>query len=459
MSTRRRAALAEMDTNVPMTVQSPLSDVKENIATTKPKIIKAGVTKKSAKAENNELKAALHQRDEENESLKAQIATLTEELANSKIETESKPTPVAPVANPFGGAFPPSYVTKSAGPPPARPSPPFHFFAAEFREKVKESFPSANVGAVNAELRKMWNERSEEEKEPFIVRANEELVRYEQEKADYEAKREEVERTNRAVKAWHDDVKMEAALKFYEEEMAKKSEKDSATTTKSGVLQLDKPKQPRSAWNFYVMQRRAEQQSAAGPQPTLKEMNTELSESWNKLQRSKKKADKHLLQSINEQAAADRKRYEEEMAAYNARVTEMRRKADQEFVEMEKIALQHFAEKESQEEILREGKKAQAEKQKAVKLEKQLARQQKKAEKEAKAAMPKAPRSAYIFFVMQNRSNVQAECPGLKPTAIMGELGARWKAISEGDKEKYTQLAADDRVRYEKEKEAMSTNK
>lgn len=449
----------EMDTNVPMTVQSPLSDMKENIMINKPKVTKAAVTKKSAKVENGELKAALHQREEENESLKAQIAALTEELAKSKIETETKPAPATVMANPFGGAFPSSYVAKSAGIPPTRPPPAFQLFAAEFREEVKESLPSANMGEVNAELRKMWNERSSEEKELYIGKANEAMTRYDQEKADYDAKRQEIERTNRAMKAWHEDMRKEAALRLYEEEIAKRSEKSGATAAKSGILQLEKPKQPRSAWNFYVMQRRAELQSEAGPQPTLKEMNTELSESWNKLQRSKKKVDKNLLQSIHERAAADRKRYEEEMAMYNARVAEMRRKADEEFAEMEKIALQHYAEKENQEEMLREGKKAQVEKQKAIKEEKQLVRQQKKAEKEAKAAMPKAPRSAYNFFVMQNRSNVQAECPKLRATEIMGELGARWKAISEEDKEKYVQLAADDRVRYEKEKGAMNMNK
>lgn len=458
MTTRRRTVLAEVNTNLPMPAASSISDIKENIKTTQSKVVKVSATKKPIKRENDELKVALHQREEENEVLKAQIAALTEELAKSKLETEIKPSPQEASVNPFGGAFPPNYIAKSAGLPPARPQRAFQFFAAKFREQVKQKLPSPTMNAVNVELKKMWDECPEEEKEPYVVKENEALAYYEQEKAKYEAKRQEVERTNRAMKALYEDTKKEAALKFFEDEMAKRSEKSGATAAKSGILQLEKPKQPRSAWNFYVMQRRAELRSESGPQPTLKDLNTGLSESWNKLQKSKKKADKNLLQSIHEQAAADRKRYEEEMTVYNARVSEMRRKADQEFAEMEKVALQQYAEKESQEEMVQEGKKAQADKQKAMKEEKKLARLQKKAEKEAKAAMPKAPRSAYNFFVMKNRSGVQEECPRMKATEIMAELGARWKAISEEDKEQYAQLATDDRVRYEKEMQAMKAD-
>lgn len=451
MGSRRRAALLEVNANLPAKAQAGLVDLKETTATGKGKTSKMNPTKKTDR-ENAVLKDALHKREEENEALRAQIASLTEELSKAKIEVEDKPAPApAPVINPFGGEFPTNYVAKSAGPPPARPPTAFKLFAAEHREEIKERMPEATLIEVNAELKNVWSDLSAEHIKSYEDRACEAMSQYEKEKAVYDVKREQADRTNRAMKAMQEDMKKEVALKFYEEEMAKRNAKKPVAAPISGVIDLEKPKQPRSAWNFYVMQRRAELKSAGGPQPTLKELNTMMSDSWNKLQKSKKKADKNLMRSINEQASKDRMRYEEEMAAYNADVAEMRRKADKEFEEMEKIALKQYAIKETAEEMTRQGKKAQAEKNKAEKEQKRIAREKKKAANDAKALLPKAPRSAYNFFVKENRSKVLEECQGLKNTEVMGELGARWKALSEAEKAPYVEFAAEDRVRYENE--------
>lgn len=454
MGSRRRAALLEVNTNLSADRQTSHIDLNGSTKTEKGKMSKSNTTKK-ADREKKVLKDALHKQEEENEALKAQIALLSEELSKAKLEVETKPA-TAPASNPFGGEFPPNYVAKSAGPPPARPPTAFKFFAAEFRENAKERMPKATPAEINAELKDSWTGLSGEETKPYEKRASEALAQYEREKAVYEEKREQADRTNRAMKAMQEEMKKEAALKFYDDELAKRNAKKPAAVSTSGVLDLDKPKQPRSAWNFYVMQRRAELKSSGAPQPALKELNTIMSESWNKLQKSKKKADKELMRSINNQAAADRERYDSEMAAYNAKVAEKRRKADEEFEEMERIALKQYAIKETAEEMTRQGMKVHAEKIKAEKEQRRTAREQKKAANEAKALLPKAPRSAYNFFVKENRGKVLEECEGLKNTEVMAELGARWKALSDVEKAPYVEFAAADRVRHANESKAIS---
>lgn len=439
----RRRALTVVDTNAPPTIAVGGKGAKSS-APVKPAGVKQTTT---AKRKNVGLKEALHQTEQENEDLKAQVALLTEQLSKAKIE----PTPVAsaPKKNPFGGDFlPATYRPKIAGLPPSRPTTALQYFSADFRPQVRAELPQASPFQVNAELKVLWDSRGEKDNAEYFQKAAADKARYETEKAEYEKKLKEVERTNFAMQAMQDDLKQKAAMELYEREMEKKANAAASTAENAGI---EKPKQPRTAWNFYVKHRREQMKESEEPTPTMRELNIQMSEAWNKLQKSKKKADKGLLKAIHDQTAADRKRYEEEMTAYNGRVAEQRKKADQEAEQLEKTALQKYAQKESEQAMMLEGKRAQAEREKALKAEKKVIREEKKAVREAKAALPKAARTAYQFFMMENRSKIQQEQEGITHKEIMRELGARWRAMADDDKTPYVDRAAQDRVRFENE--------
>ena len=62
---------------------------------------------------------------------------------------------------------------------------------------------------------------------------------------------------------------------------------------------------------------------------------------------------------------------------------------------------------------------------------------------------PKQASSGYMFFCKEQRAVVHDENPELSNTEVIRELGKRWKALS--DKEKYNDLAIEDKNRYKSE--------
>lgn len=72
---------------------------------------------------------------------------------------------------------------------------------------------------------------------------------------------------------------------------------------------------------------------------------------------------------------------------------------------------------------------------------------------------PKGPRNAYMMYIQKNREKVQKECEkkpleeGNSFGAISRELGRRWKALTPDKRKEFEDLAALDKIRYEKEKE------
>lgn len=58
------------------------------------------------------------------------------------------------------------------------------------------------------------------------------------------------------------------------------------------------------------------------------------------------------------------------------------------------------------------------------------------------------------YAAAAEREKMKTTNPEIKGTAIMKEIGHRWKALVEAAKEPYNELARQDRLRYDKEKEA-----
>lgn len=65
---------------------------------------------------------------------------------------------------------------------------------------------------------------------------------------------------------------------------------------------------------------------------------------------------------------------------------------------------------------------------------------------------PKGAMGAYMFFCKANREKVKREHPGIDVRQILSELGRRWGNLSDNEKKVYEQMAAEDKVRFEREK-------
>lgn len=74
--------------------------------------------------------------------------------------------------------------------------------------------------------------------------------------------------------------------------------------------------------------------------------------------------------------------------------------------------------------------------------------------KRTKKTGPKRPKSAYIFFCQDKRSEVKESNPTMKATDVTKELGMMWNEIKETDEaEQYIELAKGDKNRYNDEVE------
>jgi len=70
------------------------------------------------------------------------------------------------------------------------------------------------------------------------------------------------------------------------------------------------------------------------------------------------------------------------------------------------------------------------------------------------ASKPKRPRTAYAFFMKENRANIAAKNPGTTPRDLMKYIAADWKKLSDNEKAKYSKMASDDRERWDRDRAA-----
>jgi len=175
----------------------------------------------------------------------------------------------------------------------------------------------------------------------------------------------------------------------------------------------NKPKRGKSAYIFFCAKKREEAKANLGEGAKATEVTSELGRMWNALKASDKKADKKLLVSLETEAAEDKARYNEAMEDYVA-------PSEEELAAMVPVK-----------------------------------KTRKTSDKDPNA--PKKGKSAYIFFCAAMRPQVKEELGEEGKSSIMAELGKRWKELKDDDQAeelaKYTKMAADDKARYEDEKE------
>lgn len=69
---------------------------------------------------------------------------------------------------------------------------------------------------------------------------------------------------------------------------------------------------------------------------------------------------------------------------------------------------------------------------------------------------PKGPQSAYILFANSVRDQIKTENPTMTMCDIAKEIGARWRALSNGEKAPFIKLAIKDKARHKKEFDAWT---
>jgi hypothetical protein len=176
----------------------------------------------------------------------------------------------------------------------------------------------------------------------------------------------------------------------------------------------NKPKRGKSAYIFFCAKKREEAKANLGDGAKATEVTSELGRMWNALKASDKKADKKLLASLEAEAAKDKARYNEAMEDYVA-------PSDEELAAIVPVK-----------------------------------KTRKTSDKDPNA--PKKGKSAYIFFCAAMRPLLKEELGEEGKLSIMAELGKRWKELKENDDRadelaEYTKMAADDKARYEDEKD------
>ena len=72
---------------------------------------------------------------------------------------------------------------------------------------------------------------------------------------------------------------------------------------------------------------------------------------------------------------------------------------------------------------------------------------------------PKRARGSFVFFTFDMRPKVMEEYPGIKFVDMGVILGERWRALPAEDKQKFEEMAQEDKSRFNKEMEEYSANR
>jgi len=173
-----------------------------------------------------------------------------------------------------------------------------------------------------------------------------------------------------------------------------------------------KPKGKKSAYIIFCTKKREEAKKLLNPDAKATEVTSKLGQMWNELKNSKKTADKKMIQLCEQEAAADKARYDEDMKDYVP-------PSDDELV-------------------VTKGKSS---------------------KKKSDPNTPKGKKSAYIFFCSENRDAAKSEIgKDGKATDVTKLLATWWKELKADEDrinelEKYNKMAADDKLRHDQDTE------
>ena len=218
---------------------------------------------------------------------------------------------------------------------------------------------------------------------------------------------------------WDWDFAIEKWQVKENEDVVKEIIKPTTTNTSTKTKDPNKPKRGKTTYMLFCADERPGVKAALVDAKPI-EVTAELGRRWNTFKESTKPTDKKRYQKYVDAAAVDKQRYDDEMTDYVA-------PSD---AELELLA----------------------------------ANKPKRGRKSIKTtdedAKPKRGKSSYLYFCAANREAVKAENPDMAAKDVTAELGRLWRELKVDDEgedeyEKYQQLAAADKERYEAEMTAL----
>jgi len=379
-----------------------------------------------------ELKAELEKKDVENDTLRNNIADLTNALNNlnlvkDKIETKE-----------VQGDTKKTKKGKDA-PLPAKTA--YKFFC-EGNQATKPD---------GVDMRQLWKDLNPEVRPKYTVLAEVDKARYQGELAKYN--QEKV-----ALEMFYETKKQDMAMEFFDAHVAaqtalEKTEADKKKGKKS-KKDPDAPKRPTSSYMYFAMDKRESvTKSNPGAKPT--EITKILGEMWNKLDKGKR--GKNGTQKYDKKGEVDRARYEEEKAEYDELIKKRNSEYEKEKLDrlaQDKVDAMKLMEsfQTASDKITAENKSMLASSVSAPVITK------KKKKKDPNA--PKKNSSAYIFFCKENRETIKSNMQATATQSeILTEVGRQWKVLSDKKKAKFIKLADEDKKRYAKEMEEYNAGK
>eukprot|EP00587_Corethron_hystrix_P008655 CAMPEP_0113309894 /NCGR_PEP_ID=MMETSP0010_2-20120614/7751_1 /TAXON_ID=216773 ORGANISM="Corethron hystrix, Strain 308" /NCGR_SAMPLE_ID=MMETSP0010_2 /ASSEMBLY_ACC=CAM_ASM_000155 /LENGTH=315 /DNA_ID=CAMNT_0000165229 /DNA_START=51 /DNA_END=998 /DNA_ORIENTATION=+ /assembly_acc=CAM_ASM_000155 len=315
----------------------------------------------------------------------------------------------------------------------------------------------------------MWKECPANIRKDFTVMADADKVRYQQEMAKYEEEK-------LALEMYYEKKKEDMAMEFYEAHLAALAAAENAAAndpTKKGKKKTpkdpDAPKRPTSAYMYFAAENRAAIKKKS-PEASVVEIAKVLGENWNKLQKGKK--GKKGTKKYDDMAAADKIRYVAEKEEYNKILAQRKLESEKESIDRynrdkeEALKLMNVFKgvsdtitNEARNEINHfEDMSVISDISSTAVGSSNIDTKKQKKKKDPNA--PKKARNAYIYFVTENRSKIQASMPhDSTQTEILTEVGRQWKELSDIDKTTYVLMAEKDKERYMAEMETYNAGK
>jgi len=273
-----------------------------------------------------------------------------------------------------------------------------------------------------------------------------------------------------------------------------------------------KPKGKKSAYIIFCTKKREEAKKLLNPDAKATEVTSKLGQMWNELKNSKKIADKKMLQLCEQEAADDKARYDEDMKDYVPPSDDelvdkgkgSKKKSDPNKPKGKKSGYIFFCSDNrdaAKTEIGTDGKatdvtkllatwwnELKADEDRSEELEKYnkmasddkvrhdqeiqeyappsedetVTKKKSGGKKKSDPNAPKGKKSAYIFFCSDNRDAAKTEIgKDGKATDVTKLLATWWNELKADEDrsdefEKYSKMAADDKIRYEQETSGLA---
>jgi HMG (high mobility group) box len=397
------------------------------------------------------LKAQLEQRDQENESLRSEMASLSSKLESVRIESNSEstvsaaPVPAVKIPAPIVPAPDLSLLDAKLPDAPVRPASAFAFFSNITRKTLKDSHPNTKATEQSKIIGQMWKDLSATDRKEYEDMHEQDRTRYELQMKKYQAAADKVEIEKKSLAKLYENRKQALAMEWYEAVLATQPKTAAASKVDKAKTEREPPKKPKTAFNIFCAERRESLSKSCDPSAKLDfgENMKLFSQEWSKLDSTK--AGKKKLAKYHDLASNDKERYNSELEQYNtdlaqdkaSQIAEASRKMELE----RKLAVKTYASEIQAEAAAKEQRRAA-----------QIEKKEKKAQRDLE---PKRPKSAYIYFSMATREAVASEMPGASQASLMEALGRRWREASPDIKKRFEDMSAADKDRYKSEMDAF----